>query len=120
MNYLTGVYATIAIAINLIPANTITIVASAPPPSRPIPAVIQKLIRCESQGQNRKEVDSNGYYSYGILQYQSSTWNGWSRRSGIMGNPMVPADAIRMAEWAIAQPGLLGHWTCAHILHLVD
>jgi hypothetical protein len=47
---------------------------------------------------------------------QSSTWESFSEASGITGSPLIPADAIRMTDWA-TNHGLLSHWTCAHILH---
>ena len=75
---------------------------------------IDRLIDCESDGRNVKIIDTNGYYSYGILQYQSSTWNWWVKESGFSGSPMVRADAIRMAHWAI-EHGYLSHWSCAKI-----
>ncbi|MDE1970692.1 MAG: transglycosylase family protein [Patescibacteria group bacterium] len=84
-----------------------------------INSLIERLISCESGGKNIKVVDSNGYYSYGILQFQKGTWDEWSAQSGITGDPMVPGDAIRMAHWAIAN-GLLGHWSCAHKLGLTE
>ncbi len=80
-------------------------------------AIIEKLIQCESGGKNVKIIDSNGYYSYGILQFQKATWDGWSEQSGIEGDPMVREDAIRMAEWAIKN-GLLSHWSCARKINL--
>lgn len=76
------------------------------------------LIGCESEGVSVKRVDSNGYYSYGILQYQSSTWNEWSKSSGITGDPMNPNDAIKMYYWA-ASHGFLNHWACAKILGIL-
>lgn len=83
--------------------------------------MIAELIDCESDGRSIRIIDTNGKYSYGILQYQKSTWDGWSRESGIKGDPMVPEDAIRMARWAIAQGDTyLGQWSCAHILALLD
>ena len=85
-------------------------------PESPSPIVAQ-LIRCESGGRNVKIVDSNGYYSYGILQIQSSTWNWWSEMAGIKGNPMIPQDAIKVANWAVAN-GYGPHWTCWHKLAL--
>ncbi len=93
-----------------------------PAPYKPRnPKTIAALIRCESRGKNVKIIDTNGKYSYGILQYQKATWNQWSRESGIEGDPMVPEDAIRMADWAIDQgDAYLGQWSCAHILGLVD
>ena len=81
--------------------------------------VIRELIGCESQGRNIKILDTNGYYSYGILQYQSSTWNAWSKLSGIQGSPMNIRDSITMADWAI-ENGYLHHWSCAKILGLVQ
>ena len=80
--------------------------------------IINRLIQCESQGQNVARMDSNHQLSYGILQFQSSTWSDFSRLSGIMGSPMNESSAIEMANWAISN-GYLGRWTCAHILHLV-
>ena len=78
--------------------------------------IIPKLIVCESGGRSVKVIDSNGYYSYGILQYQKRTWELFSKESGITGNPMVPADAIRMTIWAV-QNGKIGHWrNCARKL----
>lgn len=79
--------------------------------------IVAALIQCESGGRNVKIVDANGYYSYGILQYQSSTWNWWSRESGIEGDPMNEKDAIKMANWAVAN-GYGFHWTCFHLLGL--
>lgn len=78
------------------------------------PSTIQKLVECESRYVSIKKLDSNHYYSYGILQYQSSTWNGWSKESGIKGDPMNAADAVKMADWAIDQ-GNGHHWTCWRI-----
>lgn len=71
-------------------------------------ADIEKLIQCESQGVNISRPDSDGIYSDGILQFhrgpldtmQSSTWEDFSKSSGIVGSPIVPADAIKMADWA--------------------
>jgi hypothetical protein len=88
--------------------------------------IIEKLIQCESQGVNISRPDSDGIISDGILQFHrgpkntlaSSTWEAFSKASGITGSPIIPADAIRMADWAISH-GLLSHWTCARILHLI-
>ena len=40
------------------------------------------------------------------------------KRFGFHGSPMIPADAIHMADLMISA-GFLDRWTCAHILHLV-
>lgn len=85
---------------------------------------IEKLIQCESQGINITKPDSDGRYSFGILQFhagptntmQSSTWELFSKASGITGSPMIPEDAIRLTDWAINH-GLINHWSCYGILH---
>ena len=85
------------------------------------------LGKCESQLQNVSRPDSNGRLSDGIWQYNrgpgnsiaSGTWGDFSRRSGITGSPLDPIAAAKMTNWAI-DAGLLGHWTCAHILRLVN
>lgn len=74
-------------------------------------AVVQKLIDCESGGKSVRIIDSNGYYSYGILQFQKSTWDDFSEQSGIVGDPMVPNDAITMARWAVRN-GYGTRWSC--------
>jgi hypothetical protein len=79
---------------------------------------IEKLISCESSGENVARLDSNHKMSYGILQFQSSTWADFSKLSGIDGGPMNPAAAIEMADWAINH-GFLSRWTCARIEHLL-
>jgi hypothetical protein len=86
---------------------------------------IEKLIQCESQGANVSRLDSNGRISDGILQFNrgplntlvSSTWATFSEASGITGDPRIPADAIRMTDWAINH-GLGPHWTCWKIMTL--
>jgi hypothetical protein len=88
-------------------------------------AEIEKLIQCESRGMNISERDSDGIISDGILQFHrgptdtlaSSTWEDFSRASGIIGSPRDPADAIRMADWAISH-GLGPHWTCWRLQRL--
>jgi hypothetical protein len=84
------------------------------------------LIQCESGGVNISRADTGGIFSDGILQYHrgrlntmaSGTWESFSAASHITGSPLIPADAIAQTDWAINH-GLLSHWSCAHILHLV-
>lgn len=81
------------------------------------PTIIDKLVDCESDYTAIKRIDRNGYYSYGILQYQSSTARDFSKRSGIKTDPMNPVEAIRLTEWAIDEK--LGfHWSCWKIQEL--
>lgn len=81
-------------------------------------AIIEKLIQCESQGVNIARPDSNGLISWGILQFNgTSTWAEMERRFNFYGSPLMPSDAIRLADLMISG-GFLGRWTCARILGL--
>ena len=88
-------------------------------------ADIERLIECESGGRNISGPDSDGIISDGILQFHRgpgdtlsrSTWEDFSRASGITGSPRDPADAIRMTDWAISH-GLGPRWTCWQLLGL--
>ena len=88
-------------------------------------AEIEKLIDCESAGLNVSGPDSDGLISDGILQFHRgpedtltrSTWEDFSKASGIAGSPMNPADAIRMADWAVSH-GYGPRWTCWRIQNL--
>lgn len=82
-------------------------------------STIEKLIGCESQGVNIARPDSNGLISWGVLQFNgTSTWQEAEHQFNFYGNPMMPADAIHMADLMIGA-GELGRWTCAHILNLL-
>jgi hypothetical protein len=82
--------------------------------------IIEKLISCESQGINEGRPDPNGSINWGILQFNgSSTWQEMEARFNLHGSPMIPADAIRMAD-AMISGGFVGRWTCAHLLDLVN
>jgi len=82
-------------------------------------STIEKLIQCESEGANIAHKDSNGLISWGILQFNgTSTWAEMATRFNLHGSPLIPADAIRMAD-AMISDGFLGRWTCAHLMHLI-
>jgi hypothetical protein len=80
---------------------------------------IERLIECESGGRNVSEPDSDGIISDGVLQFHrgpadtlsDSTWEDFSRASGLTGSPRDPVEAIRMTDWAISH-GLGPRWTC--------
>jgi hypothetical protein len=80
---------------------------------------IERLIECESGGRNLSEPDSDGITSDGVLQFHRgpadtlsrSTWEDFSRASGLTGSPRDPVEAIRMTDWAISH-GLGPRWTC--------
>jgi hypothetical protein len=81
-------------------------------------AVIPYLIACESRDRRIKDVDSNGFYSYGILQIQSSTVASSNGIDHTDFDPITPVQAVQRAEIAI-QNGYLHRWSCAHILGVV-
>ena len=88
-------------------------------------ADIEKLIQCESQGVNISRPDSNRRMSDGVLQFNrspsdvlgSGTWSDMERRFNYHGSPVVPADAIHLADLMISN-GFLERWTCSKILKL--
>lgn len=90
------------------------------------PVKLEKLIQCESHGVNVSRVDKGGLYSDGILQFHrgasnilgSGTWSDMEKKFGFYGSPIIPSDAIHMADMMISN-GLIGRWTCAHILGLI-
>lgn len=83
-------------------------------------STIEKLIQCESQGQNITRMDSNHLDSFGILQFNgTSTWAEAEQQFNFYGNPNIPADAIHLADLMISA-GELGRWSCAHILKMVQ
>jgi hypothetical protein len=81
--------------------------------------VLARLIVCESQGQNRQEIDSNNQWSRGIFQIQDATWSDWSQLSGIKGSAMNQQDATTIAAWAI-ENGFLSRWSCSKILRIIE
>jgi hypothetical protein len=82
-------------------------------------AVIPYLGACESRWKVIKEVDSNGFYSYGPLQIQSSTAALFNSLDHTAYDPMVPFQAIDLTEIAL-EHGYLYRWSCAGILRLVQ
>jgi hypothetical protein len=86
-------------------------------PADQAPDVVAHLLTCESQGQSVKHLDHNNYYSYGVLQIQSSTWAQFEASSGIEGNPMNATTAIDVGPWAV-ENGYLAKWSCARLVRL--
>lgn len=81
--------------------------------------VIPYLIACESRDHSVKIVDSNGFFSYGIGQEQSSTIADFNAQAHEHWNPMNPIDAVASMEWAL-EHGYLYRWSCASILKIVS
>jgi soluble lytic murein transglycosylase-like protein len=76
------------------------------------PRLLEQLMRCESGGNkdaiNRK--DPNGG-SYGIMQYQKSTWEYFEKKYGEDLDFQSYHDQIKMTAIAVAD-GQGSHWTC--------
>lgn len=79
---------------------------------------IPYALTCESRGRDIKDIDSNGFYSYGIGQIQSSTWANFEALSGIKGSPMNNDDTIKMMTWAF-ENGYLYKWSCAKLTGII-
>jgi len=80
----------------------------------PYPEIFDKLIPCESQWTDIARIDSNGKMSYGILQFQESTWLEFAPLAGVSSTPMNPQAALKVASYMISK-GELHRWTCAHL-----
>jgi hypothetical protein len=94
------------------------------PPPGEVDDIIAHLIPCENIGRLLhpgtvdKVLDSNDRYSYGLLMFQSSTWQGVEAGAGFTGSPLDTLDAIQGARWSILH-GYLWWWSCAKILKIV-
>lgn len=78
---------------------------------------LHSLENCESHGNPTKAiVDSNGYWSRGILQFQLSTWLKYHDRFGTTrDNIFDPELQERVASYILDQQGgWRNWWTCAH------
>jgi hypothetical protein len=85
--------------------------------SRP-PYYGPEFIACESRNKSVQEIDSNQKWSRGILQFQDSTWQDFSKESGIIGDPMDKIDVVGMALWGV-EHGLIERWSCSKLEGLI-
>lgn len=129
---LTGLYASLTAVYPVKPLPTIQTTLSGQGWAYTVPFPvenpydIEQLISCESQGVNISRPDSDGLISDGVLQFHrdksdvlgSGTWSDMEKRFDYYGSPIIPADAIKMADLMISA-GFLGRWTCAHITGLL-
>lgn len=84
------------------------------------PKIIKDLIQCESGGKNIKIVDTNGYYSYGILQYQLATFRKYGEKYGLIEKGLTNKELrilimdknlqIRLTEKILEEPNGWTHW----------
>ena len=83
---------------------------------------MQKVIECESRGDNNAIGDKNYYKngkispSYGIAQFQKSTFYWMSELSGIYGDINNENDQLILMKWAFDN-GYASHWSCYKILY---
>lgn len=74
---------------------------------------MDSIISCESQGirgaYNPKDVDN--LPAFGEGQFKKTTWEEWEKESGIVGDPMVRADTLKMMRWALLR-GKGTEWGC--------
>jgi hypothetical protein len=95
------------------------------PPDDQVDDIIAHLMPCENlsrllrPGTVDKVIDSNNRYSYGLLMFQSSTWQGVEAGAGFIGTPLDASDAIQGARWAIKH-GFLSWWSCAKLTHILN
>jgi hypothetical protein len=83
------------------------------------PAILRKLIKCESQNTNIARMDSNHLMSFGLLQFNgTATWSTFAPLAGVSSTPLIPQAAIKVADWMISH-GQLHRWTCAYITGLL-
>jgi hypothetical protein len=80
--------------------------------------VIPYLVACESRDKSIKDIDSNFFYSYGILQMQSSTVALFNSIDHTDLDPMIPVQAVQLAEIAI-EHGFLSRWSCSSLENIV-
>jgi hypothetical protein len=81
------------------------------------PALLRKLIQCESQDQNVSRIDSNGLLSRGILQFNgTSTWADFAPRASVSSTPLNPQAAIAVADYMITE-GFADRWGCYTLHH---
>lgn len=71
---------------------------------------------CESNGSTTvKVIDSDGYYSYGALQFHMNTFLMYAEKYGI---PATTTDIYneqlqKRVAWQMLEHGLQSQWTCA-------
>lgn len=88
--------------------------------------LIEKIAFCESGGREDVEiVDSNGYYSRGIMQFQMRTFETALRDLGYavgdhetLRQQMLDGDYAKKVayEWIEQDQTRLGHWTCYKVV----
>ena len=85
-----------------------------------------KLINCESEidktAKGDFQTETGKYISQGILQFQKSTYNTYSKRYGLVGTWLSPYSQINLAARMISrEKDGWRHWYhCARAVHLDD
>lgn len=73
-----------------------------------LPLAVQ-IIACESAG--RADVWGDDHKSFGIAQFQRSTFQEMSRHAGTDGEWRTPYDQLQLLKWALRH-GKGRYWTC--------
>ncbi len=83
--------------------------------------VLKKVATCEST-MNPQAVNYNdggiGKHSIGILQFQESTFNSYSKKMGEELDYHSSYDQVKVADYMVSQ-GQLRQWSCSRILGLI-
>lgn len=72
---------------------------------------IEKLIACESMGSTTIRVlDTNGKYSYGLFQFQLSTWLSYGKEFGATKENIYNGELQRRVAKSMLDAGGWRHW----------
>lgn len=80
---------------------------------------IDALAECESQGNPDipPHVDTNGYYSYGLLQFQLSTWLKYGKDFGATRENIHDGELQKAVARDMLDNGGRNHWyNCAKVV----
>ena len=79
---------------------------------------IDKLIACESGGNEKiKVLDTNGYYSHGLVQFQMKTWLSFGKKFGTTKKNIYDGELQKKVVRAMLDDGGWKHWyQCSKII----
>lgn len=79
--------------------------------STPQSVWIDKLADCESNGSTTiKILDTNGYYSHGLLMFQMKTWLAYGKPFGATRENIYDGELQRKVAKSMLDDGGQGHW----------
>lgn len=72
---------------------------------------IERLALCESSASTTiKILDTNGYYSYGLLMFQQKTWLAYGKKFGATKENIFDGDLQREVARSMLDAGGSDHW----------